>query len=598
MKVLSLSCWPLRKPSAVGDLAWTMGLIQWQDVGHGDIDPTRPYRCFIPEQPNGRNYIDIFFYDGPISGDMGFDDILRSSQSFADRLGQAVQPCDADGDAAFNGASKADFKGSDRAQIISVATDGETFGHHRAGAEKALAYALVSEFPSRGWQVTSYARYLSLCEPTWEVQLKPVTAWSCSHGVDRWQSDCGCGGGGGWQQQWREPLRQALDWLPRFRLAVLYEKSALGLLKKIPGKREMLTFQWWAIAVRLPSIRFFAEHQHHPLTNTECTRALQLLEMQRHTLLMYTSCGWFFDEISRPEGTQLLRYASRAIELAEAISGAALEAEFIGRLERAPSNVAYFQDGAGVYLKQVKPHQVTLEQVVAHYAMGSLFNSYRSEHQLYCYQVNRKDYYQQPLGSLTLAVGQVEVTSEMTQETVLLAFSVLHLGGWDFHCGVQAFPSHKAYRSAKSAVITAFTSNSIAQSVLSITQYFSPTYTLQDLFAEERQQIMQQLNQETLQRLDQLYEQVYRENYGILMAFHRDHIEVPQALQVAADITLSHRALEVIRALEQDITEPDGDLLKIAVGRIAELEGIAVEAHHFRCKLKLPGAQPVFRAAD
>jgi hypothetical protein len=156
---------------------------------------------------------------------------------------------------------------------------------------------------------------------------------------------------------------------------------------------------------------------------------------------------------------------------------------------------------------------------------------------------------------------------------------------------VQAFPSYSAYSKAKSAVIAAFTSNSIAQSVLAITHYFSPTYTLQNLFAEERQQIMQQLNQETLQRLDQLYEQVYRENYGILMAFHRDRIAVPQALQVAADITLSHRALEVIRALEQDITEPSGNLLNITVGRIAELEGIATEAHHFRCELKLPGAQ-------
>ena len=570
------------------------GFDSWRDTRDGDIDPTRPYRCFLPEQANGRNYIDIFFYDGPISGDMGFDDILRSSQHFADRIGHAVSPLDSD-DRYSNGLDSEGHPYSKSSQIVSVATDGETFGHHRKGAEKALAYALTSEFPARGWRVTSYAHYLSMCPPTWEVQLKPVTAWSCSHGVERWKNDCGCGGGGGWQQQWRAPLRETLDWL-RDRLAPLYEDSAKTLLVDPWAARNdyvAVVSDRAGYSAQRTLDDFFNQHQAYPLNAAERTDALRLLEMQRHALLMYTSCGWFFDEISRPEGTQILRYAARAIELAETISDTNLESEFVGRLEHAPSNIDFFKDGAGVYLKQVQPNHVSVAQVVAHYAMGSLFNQYRPQHQLYCYTLEQQDYYQQPLGALTLAVGQVKITSALTQETTSLAFSVLHLGGWDFHCGVQAFPSPLAYNKAKAAVISAFTSNSIAQSVLAVTQYFSPTYTLKDLFAEERQQIMQQLNQETLQRLDQLYEQVYRENYSILMAFHRDNINVPQALQVAADITLSHRALEVIRALEQDITEPDGNLLNITAGRIAELEGIATEAHHFRCELKLPGAQMI-----
>lgn len=570
------------------------GFDEWQNVSDGDIDPTRPYRCFLPEQANGRNYIDIFFYDGPISGDMGFDDILRSSQHFADRIGHAVRPWPHE-QSQPDGPSDDCPSCLERSQMISVATDGETFGHHRKGAEKALAYALTHEFPARGWQVTSYAHYLSLCPPTWEVQLKPVTAWSCSHGVERWKNDCGCGGGGGWQQQWRAPLREALDWL-RDRLAPLYEEAASTLLSDPWAARNDYVS---VVSDRSVSSSghamdaFFNQHQSYPLNEAERTDALRLLEMQRHALLMYTSCGWFFDEISRPEGTQILRYAARAIELAETLSGVNLESEFVGRLEHAPSNIDFFKDGAGVYLKQVQPNHVSVEQVVAHYAMGSLFEQYRTQHQLYCYTLEQQDYYQQPLGALTLAVGQVKATSALTRETTSLAFAVLHLGGWDFHCGVQAFSSPLAYSKAKAAVIGAFTSNSIAQSVLAVTQYFSPTYTLKSLFAEERQQIMQKLNQETLQRLDQLYEQVYRENYSILMAFHRDNINVPQALQVAADITLSHRALEVIRALEQDITEPDGNLLNITVGRVAELEGIATEAHHFRCELKLPGARTI-----
>ncbi|MBE9060451.1 DUF3536 domain-containing protein [cf. Phormidesmis sp. LEGE 11477] len=564
------------------------GFDEWQLVENGDIDPTQPYRCFVPAQPNGRNYIDIFFYDGPISGDMGFDDTLRSSQQFANRLGQAVRSFEIDTEAAdWTEAEKCQR----RSQLISVATDGETFGHHRGGAEKTLAHTVINELPNRGWQVTSYAHYLSMCPPTWEVQLKPVTAWSCSHGVDRWQRDCGCGGGGAWQQQWRAPLRQALDWL-RDRLIPLYEKLGGSLLQDPWAARNDYVNVLNSSSTRTLD-QFFAAHQSHPLTYRERVEALRLLEMQRHTMLMYTSCGWFFDEISRPEGTQILRYAARAIELAEAVSGNMLENEFVQRLAQAPSNIDYFKTGAGVYQKQVKPSQTSLERIVAHYATGSLFTPVKQEEQLYCYTLRKQDYYQQPLGALTLAVGRVEVTTAMTQETQILSFAVLHLGGWDFQCKIQAFAHKGLYAQAKKAVIEAFSTASIAQSILAIDQQFSQTYTLQDLSQEERQQIMQQLNHETLQRLNQLYEQVYRENYSVLMAFHRDRITVPQSLQVAADITLSQRALAVIHALEQNITEPDGNLLDITVGRIAELEGIATEAHHFCASLKVPDAQPV-----
>ena len=557
------------------------GFDEWQPVGNGEIDPTRPYRCFLPTQANGRNYIDIFFYDGPISGDMGFDDILQSSQHFAHRLSQAVRSPE----------NPDDPHQHKQSQIISVATDGETFGHHRAGAEKALSYALTDEFPARGWQVTSYAHYLSLCPPTWEVQLKPATAWSCSHGVERWRSDCGCGGGGGWQQQWRAPLRNALDWL-RDRLCIIYEQQGARLFND-PWEARNGYVEVMSDRSSASLDRFFEQYQRYSLSEGDRTQALRLLEMQRHALLMYTSCGWFFDEISRPEGTQILCYAARAIELAELLSGKELEIDFVRQLAQAPSNVDYFKDGAGVYCKQVKPAQISLEQVIAQYAMGSLFNNYRVQQPLYCYLIDRQDYYQQPLGAMTLAVGKVQVTATMTQEKTTLAFAVLHLGGQDFHCGIQAFSSHAAYSDAKAAVVSAFSSASIAQSVLAITEQFGHAYTLQDIFVEERHRIMQQLNQETLQRLDRLYEQVYRENYGVLMAFHRDRLPVPQALQVAADITLSHRAMEIIHLLEQDMAEPGGNLLKIAVGRIAELEGISVEANHFSCELKLPGAKPV-----
>ncbi|MEM9905875.1 MAG: DUF3536 domain-containing protein, partial [Cyanobacteria bacterium P01_D01_bin.44] len=390
--------------------------------------------------------------------------------------------------------------------------------------------------------------------------------------------------------QWRKPLRHSLDWL-RDRLADIYETIGGELFTDVWAARDEYVEVICDRSARNIN-QFFNRHQTHKLTSAEKVDALRLLEMQRHALLMYTSCGWFFEEISRPEGTQILRYAGRAIELAEEVSGQGLEAGFLERLAHAPSNIAHFKNGAGIYRDLVLPSRIALEKVAAHYALSSLFNTYHTEQQLYCYTIHQKDYHRQTLGALTLAVGQVQIISNITQEKLNLTFAVLHLGGWDFHCGIQAFKSRPAYARAKESVLQAFGHVSVAQTIVAINNAFGEqTFSLQNLFAEERHRIMRLLSQDTLQRLDQLYTQIYRENYGILMAFHRDRISVPQELQVAAEIALSHRALDTIRHLEVDLGDVTENVLDISTSYIAELEGIALEASHFNCQLKLPGAK-------
>ena len=397
---------------------------EWQEVGGQQIDPTRPYRCFV----DAERYIDIFFYDGPISRDMGFNDVLDTADNLANRLGQAVQ--------------------SDRpSQLVNVATDGETFGHHKGGTEKCIAYALSEQFAHHGWTVTNYAHYLSISPPTWSVELKPVTAWSCAHGVDRWQDDCGCASGGGWNQKWRRPLRNALNWL-RDRLITIYEEIGGKLLRDPWLARDEY--------IRVISDRsqtnvadFLLRHQAKNLTASEKIDALRLLEMERHTLLMYTSCGWFFEEISRPEGVQILRYAARAMELAGAVAGIHLKTEFLDYLAQAPSNVDIFGNGKEVFQQLVAPSQVSLHKVAAHYAISSLFTDYRQQAQVYCYQVEQLDYQKQQIGTLTLSLGQIELTSEITWESKHFVFAVLHLGGWDFHCCISEFDGRLVYTELK-----------------------------------------------------------------------------------------------------------------------------------------------------
>ena len=551
--------------------------LPWNEVGGGQIDTTRPYRCFLKKErdrslsdswnleSDPAPYLDIFFYDGPISRDMGFDSALSSSHNLASRLGQAV---------------RGDHRST---QLIAVATDGETFGHHKAGTEKCLAYAFDQEFSHQGWTVTNFAHYLSLTPPTWEVELKPVTAWSCAHGVDRWQDDCGCGGGGLWNQQWRRPLRDALDWL-RDQLTKVYEDTGKKLFRD-PWLARDESIQIVRDRTSTNVNRFLAQHQTHKLTPAERTDALRLLEMQRHAMLMYTSCGWFFEELSRPEGTQILRYASRALELAGDVAGVQLEKGFVKRLALAPSNIDSFKNGAEVYRQLVVSAQISFEQVASHYAISSLFTSYTPAERVYCYEAHQLDYQQQRMGSLTLAIGQLQLTSEITRETSHLVFAVLHLGGWDFHCCIQPFAGRRSYASLKETLMGSLKQGSAAQTILAMSQIFgNQSYSLQTLFAEERHRIMQLLTQETLTRLDQLYTQVYRDNYGVLMAFHRDELPVPQELQVAAEIALSHRLLLALRSLEQETSDAN-DRPDASLNYLLELEAIATEANHLHCNL-------------
>jgi alpha-amylase/alpha-mannosidase (GH57 family) len=582
---------------------------EWHEVGGSQIDPTRPYRCYLKptlsnsssplsttsttsvdeEQTPHTPFIDIFFYDGPISRDMGFSDVLFNSSHLAGRIGAAV-------------------RGDHRpAQLISVATDGETFGHHKGGTEKTLAYAFTQEFPHWGWTVTNFAHYLSLNTPTWEVELKPVTAWSCSHGVNRWQDDCGCGGGGLWHQKWRRPLREALNWL-RDRLTEVYEKHGKQFFRDPWLTRDEYI---QVIRNRAPEnvSSFLARHQNHNLSPTEQVDALRLLEMQRHSLLMFTSCGWFFEEISRPEGTQILRYAARALELAGDVAGVQLEKGFLKHLNIAPSNIELFKHGGEVYRQLVTTAQVSFKQVAAQYAITSLFvnhkpietinatsfagqngnngsikNSYPYQKQVYCYTVNEVDYQLQRMGSLTLAVGHLNLVSEITWESEQLVFAVLHLGGWDFHCCIQPLLGRRAYSDLKEKLFEALQQASAAHVLLVLIELFGEeAFSLRNLFAEERHRLMHLLSQETLTRLDQLYTQAYRENYGVLMAFHRDGLTAPQELQVAAEIALGYRCMTTLRSLEQDFTE-----LVSSWTHIIELEAIATEAKHLRCRLNVP----------
>lgn len=311
-----------------------IGTAEWIDVQDGSIDPKVAYRCYSAHQ--NEKYINVFFYDGPVSKSVAFDDVLASSQNLLNKI------------------FAAEDKKSAGDQLISVATDGETFGHHKRHAERTLAFFLRSLAPRNNLKIVNFGEYLELHPALNEVKIKPGegTSWSCIHGVKRWKEDCGCGGGGGWHQKWRKPLRETLDLL-RDRLIVIYENLGSAFFRDVWKARN-----GYIELVLDPSEertdKFFHSNSHRELSSSEKQTALKLLEMQKFSMFMFTSCGWFFSEISGLETAKILEYAARAMELAMELTGIELEAEFMEGLSAAPSNIPKYKDGKRVYEMLVK----------------------------------------------------------------------------------------------------------------------------------------------------------------------------------------------------------------------------------------------------
>ena len=406
----------------------------WRETPNATVDPTHPYLVRLDE---GRS-IAVFFYDGPSSRAIAFEGLLNSGDDFAKRLLNAFHP-PSSGD-------------PEVAQISHVATDGESYGHHHKHGEMALSYAMHTIEDGVQANLTNYGEFLAKFPPKWEAEVAEDTSWSCAHGVERWRSNCGCNGGKpGWNQEWRAPLREALDYL-RDATAPLAEQLAQPLLNDLWAARDAYI---QVILDRSPAaiIKFFAQHATRELTEVERTAALELLELERHTQLMYTSCGWFFDEVSGIETVQIIAYAGRVIQLAAKLFGQPgkdLEAGFLAILAKAKSNVPEMGDGAQVYHRYVNSMQIGLEQVGAHYAISSIFRAYPEHGELFCFDVHRESQEVFNSGRGRVAVGRALIYSRITEENEDICFAVLHLGDQNLSAAVKAYNSEDPRRSPPS----------------------------------------------------------------------------------------------------------------------------------------------------
>jgi len=494
---------------------------EWTDTPGATLDTTRPYLMRFQSGVS----LAVFFYNGPDSRAIAFEGLLNSGENFAARL-------------------KSGFREGAQPQLASVATDGESYGHHHKHGEMALAYALYLLERDRGLRLSNFGCYLAQYPPEYECEIEENTSWSCAHGVERWRADCGCNGGRrGWNQKWRAPLRQALDEL-RDALVPLTEQEGARLFRDVWAARDAYI---QVILDRSPeSVDLFLHaHQHHELSGEERRRALELMEMQRHAQLMYTSCGWFFDDIAGIETVQIIAYAARVLQLAKEVFGEqalGLEPAFLARMAEAKSNDPAAGDGAQIYRACVDTKELRLEQVAAHYAISSVFSAFAEEADLYCYRVRRISYEIYASGRGKLALGRAHVASAITGHADSFSFAVLHFGDQNITAAV------KPYAESDAAVFEEFAQRAADHvqradfpEVIRLVdrEYGRANYSLTSLFTDEQRRIVQLILNSTLWDIENSLTTIYQDHASLLHYLSQAGLPKPPALTLAAGFAIN-----------------------------------------------------------
>lgn len=504
----------------------------WQNVTGGRVDTRCSYVCNLP---SGRK-INLFFYDGVLSQKIAFGGLLDDGGNFAREL-MTANPAPG------------------RPVLCHIATDGESYGHHHKHGDMALAYCLECLEHSSGAQLTVYGEYLEFYPPESEVKIVENSSWSCAHGVERWCDDCSCGDGiPGYHHRWRKPLREAMNYL-RDELSGIYESS--GIFADCWKARD----EYISVILDRSDTNadaFLKKHLINPdFSSEDRMKALMFLEMQRDALLMFTSCGWFFDEISRIEPVQIMRYAARAIELARILTGRDLEPDFMRMLAEAPSNVPELQDGGKIYELRAKQGRADRKQMAAYYGITSLFDDYRHEFSEGCWDMAGSALSVETEGEgSSFSAGKVHVRSHITgiEGDYLFAVNVNQEGEGGqalISCGICETDITRELTPDEVMELSAMYESDDRERLL-FEKFGYDQYTLNNIPSNSRYRVISELLQQDIHSLEETLKSRVR-NYDQLLEYLTLLGSKPPAiLTVAAEFTLTS---EIVKKLED--TYPD-----------------------------------------
>ena len=501
-----------------------IGKEEWTAVSANTVDTRRPYLC---ELPSGKSIV-LFFYDGDIAQGVAFNGLLNDGKKFAHRLLDS-------------------FSDSTEPQLVHIATDGETYGHHHKHGDMALAYCLDYIQRHKHSNLTNYGEFLAKFPPVYEAEIHEYSSWSCVHGVERWRSDCGCHSGGkpAWNQKWRAPLRDTLDWL-RDELSVIFQSEMKGIIKDPWLARE--DYINVILQRNDENIRNFM--RDHCVADAEPNHVLRLMEVQRNAMLMYTSCGWFFDELSGIETTQIMQYACRAMQLVSQVARINLEAEFLARLEKAPSNVMALQNGAQIYQKFVLPSKTNLQRVGMHYAVASLFEEDPESFPVFNYTTQNEVFIKKEAGQQKLVLGVTKVRSNVTRSEKKFAFAVIYMGQHNLIGNISIDMEAEMFASMQARIVGAFEESRLGDVIGLMQTYFGPEkYTIWQLFQDEKRKVFNLITEQSMRDLEDSLRRIYNRDYPLVNALANNDIPIPNAYRTTFEYILN---ADLIRCFQPD----------------------------------------------
>ncbi len=545
---------------------------QWIPLNES-IDPRRAYLCNLP---SGRT-ISLFFYDGNVSKDVAFQKLLDSGERFANRITGVLDD-------------------NDSVQLSHIATDGESYGHHHRHGEMALAWG-IDYIEKQGFEITNYAAFLEKHPPVYEVKIHENSSWSCAHGVERWRTDCGCKTGGEphWNQAWRQPLRETLDWL-RDELIALFEAEGAQLSDDIWAARN----DYINVVLnrkRSNTKAFVKKHAKRELTDREAIKLLRLMEMQRHAMLMYTSCAWFFNEISGIETDQVLQYALRAMQYARYVKGPDFREEFEKRLAKAPSNINL--NGAVSYRNNVIPAQSNMVKVGMRFAASSLFRDYSPSAQFLHYWIDNEVFDRFTAGTRRLTIGRTTVTSRLTFAKKHFSFAVFYLDQHNMIGSITLEKPREEFNRSHFEISTAFKSSDIGELVNLLNEFGPKHFSFKDLAKDEKRKILQMVVNRNLPPVEAVIKDYYNDNYQLMVALQESNIPVLEGWKNIVQFVVNRELTHIFNSGEMSVSElqelaseflhwdvklmnPEGLRLTAGERIFTELEKVNLSASHIR----------------
>ncbi len=499
------------------------GETEWTPVSPGSLDSSKPYRFFHPDGSD--RFLDIFFYDATVARAIAFEGALHSSQGLLDRSERAL-------------------KGS--ARLVHAATDGESYGHHSKFGDRCLAFALSSEAPRRGFAVTNYGEFLEAFPPEEEVEVEEGpegegTSWSCAHGVGRWRRDCGCQTGGreGWTQAWRAPLREALLFL-RDQAAAVFEDLGGSLFRDPWAARNAYIER--ILSPERPAAPFLESLTPRTLGASDRVRALSLLETQRFSLLMFTSCGWFFNDLAGIETVQVLKYAGRLLDELAELGVRPAEKEFLERLSEALSNQPGRGTGADIYRAAVLPSRVLPGHVASSVSLTRLVDMSEERGKAAGYRFEIRDVTDRRSGRFHIVTARVLLHAVMTERPFDFAAAAIHLGGADFYCYLRAFTGEREFERAVRKLDAEFLSASMPSIFGFLHEEFGPdAHGLEHIPSETRTVLFDMVFSDLMESLARQYIRIYEDNRRVIEMLFRGGFEMPALLRLAAEFALGWR---------------------------------------------------------